>query len=334
MAFFAAHNIVLKGIASCVPKCKAFNQDLVGFSVSDKAKLISTLGIETRRLASPDCSASDLCMAAAEKILLDLNWRKEDIEVLIFVTQTPDYILPASSSIIIDRLGLSKNCIGFDVNQGCAGYVYGMSLISSFMASSRLKKGLLLVGDTITKLIPDSDRSIRPLFSDAGTASAFEWSEAASPIFFNTKTFGKNYQSIIVEHGGSKASFHSPVPPTMQMNGMEVFQFSIGKVLPVMEELFEFSAIQREEVDHYLFHQANQLILDTLVSKLKIDPLKAPGSLKDYGNTNGASIPLTASLHLNGATGRIVMCGFGVGLTVAASSLMVNELVCSELIEV
>lgn len=334
MAFFAAHNIVLKGISSCVPKRKAYNKDLLGFSVDDKAKLIKTLGIDTRRLAAADCSASDLCMAAAEKILLDLNWRKEDIEVLVFVTQTPDYILPGSSSFIIDRLGLSRNCIGFDVNQGCAGYVYGMSLISNFMASSRLKRGLLLVGDTITKLIPDSDKSIRPLFSDAGTASAFEWSEEAGPIFFNTKTFGKSYKSIMVEDGGSKTSFHSPVPPTMQMHGMEVFQFSIGNVPPVVEELFEFSAIRKEEVDHYLFHQANQLIVNTLVSKLKIDPLKAPCSLKDFGNTNGASIPLTACLHLNGAKGRLVMCGFGVGLTVATSAIKVNELVCSELIEV
>lgn len=333
MAFFATHNVKLKGVASCVPRQKAMNADLTDFSDSEKEKLISTLGIETRRIAHSDTCASDLCLAAAEKLISDLNWRKEDIDVLVFVSQTPDYILPGSSSQLIDKLGLSSNCIGYDLNQGCAGYVYGLSLISNVMASSGFKKGLLLIGDTITKLISPEDKSLVPLFSDAGTASALEFSENAPPSFFNMKTYGKEYESILVKEGAGKTNFASGKAINMQMKGMEVFQFSISKVIPVIDELFSLSGIKKEDIGAFVFHQANQLIVDTLTSKLKLDKRKVPSTLKDFGNTNGASIPLTATLHLSGAKGTVLMCGFGVGLTVAVCIVNCDGLICSELIE-
>lgn len=333
MAFFVTHNVRLKGVASCVPKQKASNKNLQGFSGPEREKLISTLGIETRRIASADNCASDLCLAAAEKLISDLNWRKEDIDVLLFVSQTPDYILPGSSSFLIDKLGLPSSCIGYDLNQGCAGYVYGLSFISNWMASSKFKKGLLLIGDTVTKLISPEDKSLVPLFSDAGTASALEFSDTAPPIFFNTKTFGKAYESILVREGAGKTNFASANKLHMQMKGIEVFQFSISQVIPVMDELLNLSGINKEDISTFLFHQANQLIVDTLTSKLKLDKRKVPSTLNDFGNTNGASIPLTATLHLHAAKGFVLMCGFGVGLTIGCCIINCEDLVCSELIE-
>lgn len=333
MAFLTTYHVSVKGIASCVPKNKSLNSDLTIFSDSEKEKLIATLGIETRRIASKNTCASDMCLVAAEKLIADLNWRKEDIDLLVFVSQTPDYILPGTSTQLVYKLGLSENCISYDLNQGCAGYVYGLSVASNMMSSSKLKKGLLLIGDTITKLISQDDKSTVPLFSDAGTATALEYEENAKPMFFNIKTMGKNYDSIIVRDGAAKNNFNNKTA-IIKMKGMEVFQFSISKVNPVIDELFNFSELKHNDIESYIFHQANQLIVDTLISKQKIDPSKAPKSLKDFGNTNGASIPLTASLYLKNRNGKILLCGFGVGLSVATCILEINDLVCSDLSEI
>ncbi|MBI3519357.1 MAG: ketoacyl-ACP synthase III [Bacteroidetes bacterium] len=333
MAFFSTYHVAMKGIASCVPKNKSFNSDLSIFADSEREKLIATLGIETRRIAPKTICASDMCLVAAEKLIADLKWKKEDIELLIFVSQTPDYILPGTSSQLVCKLGLSENCVSYDLNQGCAGYVYGLSMACNILSSSKLKKGLLLIGDTITKLISPDDKSTVPLFSDAGTATALEYDENAKPIFFDIKTMGKDYESIIVKGGAAKANFNTS-PPIMAMKGMEVFQFSISKVNPVIDELFDLSGVKHQEIEAYVFHQANQLILDMLMSKQKIDPCKVPTTLKNFGNTNGASIPLTASLHLKTVNGKVLLCGFGVGLSVAACILEISNLVCSELSEI
>lgn len=333
MAFFSIHNVQLSGISACVPKSKALNRNISDISDHDKEKLIFTLGIETRRIADKGTCASDLCFAAAEKLISELNWKRDEIDVLVYVTQTPDYLLPGTSTQLVERLGLSKNCISFDLNQGCAGYVYGMSMVSGLMSSTGLKKGLLLVGDTITKLIAPDDKGLVPLFSDAGTASAFTYDQQAKPIFFNTKTEGKDFDAIIVKEGGAKDNFSKDKASFMKMKGIEVFQFSISKVVPVVEELFELCEVKKENVSAFFFHQANKLILDTLISKLKLNPVKVPSTLKEFGNTNGASIPLTVSNHLSKNNDLVLFCGFGVGLSVAAAILDGSNIVCCDLIE-
>lgn len=333
MAFFSIHNVQLVGISSCVPKARELNKDLKDLTDQDKEKLIATLGIETRRVAEKTTCASDLCFEAAEKLISQLKWRKDEIEILVYITQTPDYLLPGTSTQLVERLGLSKNCISFDLNQGCAGYVYGMAMLSSFMSSSGLKKGLLLVGDTITKLIAPDDKGLLPLFSDAGTASAFVHNTKAKPIHFNTKTEGSEFEAIIVREGGARDNFSKEKECFMRMKGIEVFQFSISKVVPVVEELFMLSGEDKGKVSGFYFHQANKLILDTLRSKLKLDPRKTPSTLKEFGNTNGASIPLTLSMHLNQNQGVVLLCGFGVGLSIATALVDCNNVICTNLIE-
>ncbi len=333
MASFSIHSIQLKGISAAVPKHKASNYDLLNFDTDELQKLVTTIGIEKRRIADKETCASDLCVAAAEKLISDLEWNKSDIEVLFFVSQTPDYHLPGTSLHIQERLGLSKTCVSFDINQGCAGYVYGLSLISSFMSASKLKKGLLLVGDTITKLISPTDKSLVPIFSDCGTATALCYDDLAKPIHFNINSEGKDYEAIIVKDGASRNP--NGDAKNLTMKGLEVFNFSIKKVVPNVEELISKTNVSINEIDYFVFHQANKLILESISSKLNIPLSKVPSSLKNYGNTSGATIPLTIVTSLKNKTHhkKLVLVGFGVGLSLASAVIDFENVICSDLIE-
>jgi 3-oxoacyl-[acyl-carrier-protein] synthase III len=351
MAYFSIQDVAIKGISAVVPKTSVSNRDLEEYSQEEMERLVSVIGIEHRRVAAGHQCASDLCVAAAEKLITELNWDKKDIDVLFFVTQTPDYSLPGSSMHMVERLGLTSSCASFDINQGCAGYVYGLSLISSFMSAGKIKKGLLVVGDTITKLISPLDKSLLPIFSDAGTATALELDMTATKMTFNTSTFGRDYESIIVPKGGSRFpltenSFEYKIDESnnqrkefqLVMKGMNVFTFSIGKVAPHVKELLAKAEQNSEEIHHFVFHQANRLILESISEKLKIEKSKVPSSLKNYGNTSGATIPLTIVTEL-GKEGRIpdstmLLSGFGVGLSMASAIVNFKGVICPKMIEV
>ena len=150
--------------------------------------MIKTTGIEEKRIAAKNVCTSDLCLAAAEKLIAELKWDKIDLDVLVFVSQTPDYIFPFTSAILQDKLGLSKSCLCLDITLGCSGYVYGIFSIASLLSAGNVNKGLLLVGDTITKVVSPKDKSTKPLFGDAGTATAFEYNPNASKIDFQLGT--------------------------------------------------------------------------------------------------------------------------------------------------
>lgn len=350
MAFFSIEQVAIKGISAAVPQTKVSNLKLEGYSEEETKRLISTIGIENRRIAANGLCASDLCVAAADKLIKDLNWNRNEIDLVLFVTQTPDYTIPGSSLQIIERLGLPASCAGFDINQGCAGYVYGLSLISSFMSASGLKKGLLLVGDTISQLVSPLDKSLVPIFSDAGTATALELDGSAKPIPFNTSSFGQSYNAIMVPEGGARQPFnghsfdYKTIEPGVQrkgihllMQGMNVFTFSIGKVAPHVKELLSQSKQDSAEIDYFVFHQANRLILESIAAKLNINLARVPSSLKNFGNTSGATIPLTIVTELNKAgyipDSTMLLSGFGVGLSMASAIVNFKGVICSPLIE-
>ena len=351
MSFFSIEHTKLTGISAAVPKNTASNFDLKGFEKEELNKLIDTLGIETRRVATSETCASDLCVAAAEKLIKDLKWNKAEIEVIFFVTQTPDYQLPGTSMHIQERLGIPKSCATFDINQGCAGYVYGLSLISAFLSSTKLKKGLLLVGDTITKLISAEDKSLVPLFSDCGTATAVCYDPHAKKIDFNISSEGNDYEAIIVPEGGARNPFskvhiqnNDTISNTrkkelhLTMKGLDVFNFSLKKVVPNVEGLLSRSGQEITKFDYFIFHQANKLIIEAISKKLNVDLLKVPSSLKNYGNTSGATIPLTivTNLNKNGLVenSAMLLSGFGVGLSLASATVNFEDVVCSDLIEI
>ena len=206
MAVFTVPYVQFKGISAAGPKQVEDNNDFALLTETERALFIKTVGIRYRRIAPKGVTASDLCLAAAKKLLTDLNWNAEDIKILVFVTQTPDYIIPNTSSLLQEKLGLSKNCISFDVNLGCSGYVYGLSIVGGLLQNMPGAKALLLVGDISTSTISMSDKSTAPLFSDAGSATALEYN-AESRIHFNLQTDGKEFDDIIIPGGGYRNQF-------------------------------------------------------------------------------------------------------------------------------
>lgn len=202
MALFTIPSVGIRGVSACVPPLIERNRDFGILTGEEKEKLVASIGVEEKRVADVHTCTSDLCFMAAERLLADLGWEREEIEILVFVSQSPDYILPATACILQDRLGLSQECYAVDLSLGCSGWVYGLSAIASVMSAGRMKKGLLLVGDTTTKLGSAEDKTVRPLFGDAGTATALVYSENTRGMTFHTATDGSGKDAIIIPDGG------------------------------------------------------------------------------------------------------------------------------------
>lgn len=351
MATFSINNIAIKGISCCVPKNTEYNRDLSLLSKEEIEKFIDATGVEERRIAPEEICTSDLCYKAAEKLIKDLKWNKEEIEILVFVTQTADYILPVSATILQDRLGLSTNCIAFDVPLGCSGYVYGMSIIASMMKATGVKKGLLLAGDTSSKLLSKCDKSTIPLFGDGGSATAFQLEENSENLFFDLGSDGSGCKTIIINDGGARNRISSDsltyktISPGIERNasqlvleGMDVFSFGISQAPKTINKLTEKFEIDKDAIDYFVFHQANMMMNKMIVKKLKVSVDKVPYSLKKFGNTSSATIPLTIVTELKDViinnTIDLIICGFGVGLSWGSVKICLKNVVISDLIEI
>jgi 3-oxoacyl-[acyl-carrier-protein] synthase-3 len=351
MANTEIHNVSIKGIAACVPKHIEHNSNNPLFTMEELDRVCETTGVYRRRTAVEGVTTSDFCVAATEKLLIDLNWDKSDIEVLVFVTQTPDYRNPATSCLIQDRLGLKTTCMALDVSLGCSGYVYGLSIISSIMSAGKLKKGLLLVGDTANQTSSPLDKSRALLFGDAGAATALEYDENAETMKFDFGTDGSGYQAIYTPHSG----FRNRVKPESfemvdygggivrakvhsWLDGLEVFSFGISRAPKTVKSLWNYFGLTEAKFDYFLFHQANKQMNEKIRNKLEIPVEKVPYNLADFGNCSSASIPLlmvtnlTNELQSNSL--NLCFCGFGVGLSWGTVAVVTDKIVVSELVEI
>lgn len=350
MAFLEVQNIAIKGISVSVPAQKISNEDYPGFSETEKKTFIKTTGIRERRVAPAGLTASDLCFSATEKIQNELNWDSSEIRVLVFVTQTPDYQIPATSNILQHRLGLSKNCIAIDINLGCSGYVYGLVVASSLLSLTK-GKALLLAGDVSTACLSAEDKSTAPIFSDAGSATALAFDEKAQPIKATLCSDGSGADAIIIPDGGMRSPFSFDSLEfkeiengikrnrlNLEMKGVDVFNFSLREVPPNIRDLLEYAEFPQEEVDFFVFHQANKLMNESIRRKLSIPPEKVPYSLGKYGNTSSATIPVTIASEMREVVEKkplsIVISGFGVGLSWGSALLQCTPFKCPEIIEI
>jgi 3-oxoacyl-[acyl-carrier-protein] synthase-3 len=350
MAFLHIPNVRIAGVAACVPKTILENSQYAGFTTEEAEKFMSSTGVERRRVADVKTTTSDLCFKAAEQLISDLGWSKEEIDCLVFVTQTPDYILPATSCLLQKRLELREEIFALDISLGCSGWVYGLHVISSLLSHGQLKKGLLLVGDTTLKPCSVEDKSTYPLFGDAGTSTAIEFDNKSTGFKFHSATDGSGFEAIIIPDGGYRnevkaSSFEMvEIEPGIKRNrlhtildGMNVFSFGISKAPESIKLLSENYGIDLEQVDYFLFHQANLFMNEKIRKKLKIPIEKVPYSLKNYGNTSSATIPLTMVTELNNRLRceplRIIACGFGVGLSWGSVHLFTEKVICSDIIE-
>lgn len=344
MALSTLHNVRFAGMASCVPQRVISNlEDCPPSQRSERERLVRNIGIQTRRICQEWQCFSDLAFVAAEKLLSELQWRREDIDALIVVTQSPDYLTPATAIILQDRLGLPHSTIAFDVNLGCSGYPFGLHLLGSMISAGGVKKGLVLVGDK-SATVKD------PLFSDAGTATALEFDASAPPMHFDLNSDGSGYRAIMMPVGGYREPFgtqhtiptrdqHGILhwPTDLILDGPAVLSFSTQRIPPSVEKLLQHTSTSKDSIDYFIFHQANRMINETIRKKLGLPIEKVPSTLHDLGNTSGASLPITvtARLHeqLNGEKARMLLCGFGIGLSWGTAIIQLENAIFPALIE-
>lgn len=342
--YFEFDNLKISGIAVGVPKNVVKTEDLKLSSDYDAAAFIETTGIRERRYSN-DFTTSDLCYAAAERLIADLGWDKSDIDILVFVSQNADYILPATSCILQDRLGLKKECYAEDIALGCSGWVYGLSTIAGLMSKAEAKKALLLAGDAKRR----AEYELDTLMGFAGTATAIEYEEGAKGFKFHIGTDGSGYQSIIIPDGGArnmtteKSFIKEDVNGnlinrlTPRMEGMDVFSFAITVPPKSIKGLAQHYGFDYHDADYFVFHQGNIIMLNMIIKKLKVGPEKMPLSLPYFGNTSSASIPITIATQLKGKIEdrhtKFIGCGFGVGLSWGTVAFETDEIVISDLIE-
>ncbi len=342
----------IAGVASAVPETiRDLNSLETIFGQEDIRKISDSSGVLLRRIAPPDGSicTSDLCAAAAERLLTELNWDRQTIDGLIFVSQTPDYVLPATACSLHGRLNLSKTCASFDINLGCSGYIYGLWLAASMISSGGCNRVLLLVGDTISRIASPFDRAVSPLFGDAGTATALERAAESNPLCFQLGTDGTGSQNLIVPAGGFrrprsiKTAERTPreggnirSDEDLYMNGGEIFAFTLREIPSLILGICKDAGWRIEDVNSFLFHQANRFMLQHLAKKMKLPTHKMVIALENFGNTSSASIPLALtqclSARLKFEKMRLVLAGFGVGYSWGAVSLICGPIAAPELI--
>ncbi|MEG1936783.1 MAG: ketoacyl-ACP synthase III [Rikenellaceae bacterium] len=353
MAFQNIKNVKIVGISATVPKHKEDNLNLEILGTSeDRQKFVDATGIRFRHtVADSGLCTSDLCYSSAEKLIEELQWDKSEIDCLIFVTQTPDYVLPATSCILQNRLGLSQECFAMDISLGCSGWVYGLATISALISAGGFKKGLLLSGDTVTMTKSPRDKSTYPLFGDAGTATALTFDTQAKDMKFHFGTDGSNSESIIIKDGGfrnvytpTSSEYFEAEPGVFRtnmqsvLNGAQVFTFGITKAPKSIKALLEYSNKNIEEIDYLLLHQANTFMTNKISKKAGADINKVPYSIGEYGNTSSASIPLTMVTQLNDkltkGSNDILACGFGVGFSWGSTIINLDTIKCPTIIEI
>ncbi len=322
----------IAGLTCTLPRNEVTTAEIAARFGADTKRVLAMTGIERRRIAPPHMCASDLCADAASRLLDELGWERESIRALIFVTQTADHFIPATACILQQRLALSNDCACFDINMGCSGYVYGLS-VASALVESGIGRVLLLVGDTSNRMISELDRSVAFLFGDSGSATALEKEDAQTTFVLGTD--GGGAEQLIIPAGHSRQRTTPELcsrvemeggnirsPQELYMNGSEVMSFTLREVPPLFERLLSESETRREDIHSVVMHQANQFLLDNLARKIGMENERVPSSVRNFGNTSCASVPVTITTcireEISNSKLRLVMMGFGVGWSWAA----------------
>ena len=319
-------NVTIKAVSVCVPKKKIKLSQLAQKGIKNKILNSSNmLGVKQNYTTDPKTTTLDLCHGAARNIMKALKWKPKDIDIVVFVTQTPDYLMPSCSNIIHEKLGLKSECICYDINLGCSGYVYGLWNISSIMQDRKFKKGLLLVGDTISKTIKKNDKINKLLFGDSGSATALSQSKDEI-MHFILGSQGKGFDNLILKKSGFR---DKTMKPEFFMNGKEVFYFAIKNVPKLIKNLIILSKTKIEKINYFIFHQANKFMLEKIADNIGIKPKKVLYSIENYGNTSSSSIPTTLcherkKIFLS-KNRNIVISGFGAGFSFGAAKINLSN---------
>lgn len=346
------NGITISSMAGAVPKNRLDNRNFTTFfdqqTVSD---IVNKTGVEERRISDDSTTSADLCLAAANQLFKDNNINKSEIDILLFISQTPDYRMPATSVILQGKLGLSKSTAAFDINLGCSGFVYALSTAYSYAQQSHIRKVLILNGETRSKVYHPKDRKTGFIFGDAAVAAIIEKDDNVGKSIFSLNSDGTLHDLIKIKGGGYRnPSSHETIKEKIvdehgnistdehgQMKGGDVFNFVLREIPRSINNTLKFSKLTLEEFDFYIFHQANKFMNNYLNKKLKLDKNKVPSTISKYGNTSSVSIPITIvdqlKDKLNGQK-KLFLCGFGVGMSWAIASIDTNDLKISKIVEV
>lgn len=351
MAILNISNVGISAMAACVPSRVIDNYRYTEYFPEEEVKkVVDKIGVYERRFADDNTCASDLCYAAAEKLIEDNHINREEIDLLVFVSQTADYRMPATSILLQNRLGLPMSTIAFDVNLGCSGFLYGLSIVYSFMERSGLRKALLLDGETRSKVYSPKDRQAAFIFGDAGVAALIERDEKFGESYFSLNSDGSRGELIMIPGGGYRnmSSMETLKEKVVDeygnirtdehgyMKGGDVFNFVIIEIPKDIKRLFAESSKNIADMDYYIFHQANNFINSYIAKKMKLDTTKIPSTIHKYGNTSSVSVPLTIVSELkDGLVGQkqLMLSAFGVGLTWATAIVSLVDCKISDIVE-
>ena len=338
-------NVAIRGIACAVSEqCVCNDSYAEKYGAENVAKFIAMTGVKARYVAAPEQTASDFAYVAAEQVLAKLGWEKNQVDGILFVTQSPDYPLPATACVLHHRLGLGTDCLAFDINLGCSGFVYGLFVAASLCREKAIQRMVLCGGDISTRGVSPDDKSTAMLFGDSGFAVALEYDTSVAPWNFLFRTDGSGFKHIIVPAKGHR---HPKGDETLRefgegvwrgdhhlfLNGAEVFNFTISEVPLAIKQLMTSTQWTPEQTDYLVLHQANHFILKNIARMTKFPMEKVPVSMDRYGNTSVSSIPITlcdafAGKGLEGGPRKIVMSGFGVGLSWGVLTMEMDPSVC------
>jgi len=352
MAFIKYRNVGISGLAAAVPINTIDNYKYTKyFDEASVKEVVDKIGIKERRFAPEGMCASDLCFAAAEKLIADMQIHKQEIASLIFISQTPDYRMPATSVVLQDRLGLAKSTAAFDINLGCSAFVYGLSVAFALIQTGGFRKALLLDGETRSRVYHPKDRKTAFLFGDGGVAAIIEQGEKYGSSFFSLNSDGSKESLIKMDAGGYR---NPSTPQTLAekvvdeqgnirtdehgyMNGADVFNFVLLEIPGDIKATLQLADRAMDDIDYFLFHQANSYMNGYLAKKLKLSPEKVPSCIEKFGNTSSVSIPLTMASQMketlpNAQT--LLLSGFGVGMSWATCVLNSPGMYVSSLVEI
>jgi len=326
-------------LAAYLPEQTLSNEELAALYPEWPAeKILAKTGIRSRHVAAPGQTASDMACEAARALFAQGAVRPDDIDFIILCTQAPDHFLPTSACILQERLGIRRSAGALDINLGCSGFVYGLSLAKGLIETGVAQRVLLLTADTYSRLIHPMDKSVRTLFGDAAVATLVAAGEADNecigPFVFGTD--GSGAKNLIVEAGAFRqpctaqtavettdASGNVRTSEHLYMNGAEVFSFTLKEVPLAVSNLLDKAGLIRDDIDFFVLHQANRFMLDALRKKLAIAPEKMPICIENVGNTVSSTIPLTLIQMRNEGKivsgTRLMLVGFGVGYSWAAA---------------
>ena len=353
MAIVSFKGVGISAMAAAVPSrvIDNYKYDLDIWPEEEVRQVVDKVGVKQRRFANEKTCSSDLCYAAAEKLIADNNIDRNEIDLLIFLSQTPDYRMPATSILLQDRLHLPMTTMAFDIQLGCSGFLSALTIVYSMMQNSGFRKALLLDGETRSKVYNRKDRKEAFIFGDAGVAVVIDRDEKFGESHFSINSDGSRGELIMIPGGGyrnmsSAATLEEKVVDEYgnirsdengHMNGADVFSFVLEEVPRDIKRLVSFANEDIQTMDYYVFHQANAFINNHVIKKLKLDKTKVPWTIEKYGNTSSVSVPLTIVSELkNQLKGdkKLLLTAFGVGMAWATAIVPFVDTKISEIVEV